>query len=188
MTRLLLTMQRLQDKRGVAAAHFDAIKYATVIGALSRAGMAEKAHMLLIEMIAAFEKSRNYKDKPDAKVFHSVMSAWACHDNADHGANMAVDLLDRLWVLCKRYNGPKPSSMIYKVVIASHVNANAPRRASTLLHEMVKLANQRVLCKPDEDTYRSVLAAWSSSNDKDKKDHIVSLKGEINLLFDRPLV
>jgi pentatricopeptide repeat protein len=182
MPRLLLTTQRLRHKQGVAAAHFDAIKYATVIGALARAGMAQKAHTLLLEMVAAFEKSRNYKDKPDAKIFHAVMAAWACHEQADHGANMAVDLLGRLWALSKRYNGPKPSSMIYKVVIASHEKANAPHRASDLLREMV--TRQGFLGHtPDEGTYRSVLKAWTRSNDKDKKNHIKSLMGEIDRLF-----
>lgn len=165
---------------GEGAACFDTIKYVTVISALAKHNEAQKAHDLLLEMISV----RRKEAKLDLKIFHTVMAAWSRHQT---DPRLAVDrvqyLLDRLWDIPKM----KPDLNSFNLLLKCFKHSKQGWRANAVLTDMKRLAKQKEIEKPDENSYRAVLETWKLSNDTSKNIQIRALANEYKHRFGKQI-
>ena len=158
-------------------ARMDTIKYTTAIQALARNNKVHIAHRYLQEMASEY-KGGSQACKPDVKIFHAVLSAWARYPQAGVATDKAEALIARLWELSKKEARLKPTVFAYNCLLICCKNAKSPRRAHSLLEEMKDFAEANLIDAPTATSYSAVLDAWDRSKDPCKAFKIRLLKGE----------
>ena len=172
----------MQDlyRSGDNAACPDEIKYTTCIGALARAGDAEKAEALLNKMRADY-LGGNRQAQPDPKMYEVVIGAWTTGTkvNIKTGAIRAEAMLYSMWTLDQtgNFKSIRPSFQTYKRVIIALKKAHRPDRAEALLEDMDKhFQNKRLKEGPSREIFQTVINAWNESRHVDRKPHAYQLE------------
>lgn len=145
--------------------------YTAVMSSLAKAGQAEKAEIILNDMMDAYA-SGNLDLKPDTVAFSSVMDGWARLSSVDKPkcAERAMVLLERMKEL--ELEGMGPNARTYTSVLTALAKSgtwDACERARRLLNEMeVEYEEGNAVLRPSTIHYNTVLNAYARSPRADK--------------------
>eukprot|EP00980_Cylindrotheca_fusiformis_P007024 scaffold1475_cov111-Cylindrotheca_fusiformis.AAC.3 len=178
---LLRKMQQLANEEGETDMVPDTICWNLAIQSWSRAGNGERAEALFKEMLAAYIRDRDDRQKPNIITFTAVLSGWAKTRFYRHAPKRAEQLLEQMEKLHE--SGAldvKPNCVSYSILLdclAYSKKQSSAEKAERILQKMKQSDDHDF--HPNVISYNSVIKAWSYTKDPRAVDKVFALLEEL---------